>query len=120
MANVMLRLNPAAFTGSGLLAGQPIHKAHYTMVCTGERKQHVAHNSWAGQRDPGSTQPANTISIAFQGTSPIWFTVEAFNSLPISEGLGQIANDMERGLILVDKSSGAAASATEVRAGNLT
>lgn len=119
MAGVSIRLTDVAFAAGGLLEGQPVHKARYVMQAGGFGPPHIAHSAWFNGRNAHENVP-NSVSIVLQGKSPSWFeTAEEFNLLPYITIRDQIANEVERGVMLVIASTGATATATQIRNGTV-
>lgn len=118
MAGVSIRLTDAAFTAGGPLEGAPVSHARYVIEALAWGP-HIAHQAWFNGRNAHENVP-NSVSIVLQGKSPSWFeTAEKFNLLPYTSCRDQIANEVERGVMLVIASTGATATATQIRAGTV-
>lgn len=118
---VSIRFKPSIFQAGGRLENTPTRKARYIMNSGVFSAPHIAHGAWFGPRDPGDPQPPNSVTVTVHGTSTSWFeTVDEFNRLPYDEIRGQIANEVERGILEVLNSVGAVATVAQIRAGTVT
>lgn len=120
MAGVSVQFDPTVFN-----AGKPLekfaswkHMARYTLNPGCESKPHIAHNVWFTGK--GYLEPPNSITLTVQWGGPSWFeTADEFNRLPYSEIRAYIANEVERGILEVIDSTGATATAADIRAGTV-
>ncbi len=121
MAGVSIRFNPAVFLTGGPLENVPPNKARFIMNPNEHKIPHLNINTWFKNRDPGIPEPTNSLTIILQGTSPSGLTtLEEFNLLPYNEWRGQIALEVERGMIQVINSTGGIATVTQIRNGTVT
>jgi len=121
MAAIMIRFKPGVFSPGGRLEkwASVKHKIRWHILQACEAKCHIDINTWF--HNDGYPQPVNSQAIVLKAESPSWFdTPTEFNKTAYNEVRAQIANGIERGILEVRNSSGAVATADDVRNGTLT
>jgi len=121
MAAVTIRFKPGIFDPGGKFEkwGDVRHKVRWHILPACESKPHADINVW--WHNDGYPQPVNSVAIVIKGESVSWFdSADEFNKLAYSEIRAQIANGIDRGILEVRSTAGAAVSADDVRNGAVT
>ncbi len=109
-------LDDGAFSGPLAKWADQRRKIRWVIQSGLESSPHIAHKAWFGGPQGSYAQPPNSISVVVKYGGPIWFdTPLAFNLLPYQEIRGQIANEVERGILQVLDSTGAPATVADIR-----
>lgn len=116
VTNMTGGLDDGAFSGPLAAWAQYRRKIRWVLQSGIQSSPHIAHGAWFRGGAGGYAQPPNSLSIVVRFGGPSWFdTPLEFNLLPYFEIRGQIANEVERGILEVRDSTGAVATAADIR-----